>query len=61
MASPTAAAPPSLSELWAERSMSLTSDTPECNICNWYYDDEDEDLVPRNLDCGHSFCSSESV
>ena len=38
------------------RSFSLM-DTPECPICNERYDDLDDDLIPRNLSCGHSLCS----
>ena len=38
------------------RSFSLM-DTPECPICNERYDDLDDDLIPRNLACGHSLCS----
>lgn len=38
------------------RSFSLM-DTPECPICSERYDDLDDDLIPRNLACGHSLCS----
>jgi len=39
------------------RSFSLT-EAPECTICSERYDDVDDDLIPRNLACGHSLCSS---
>lgn len=40
------------------RSFSVDS-CPECPICSERYDDQDSDLIPRNLACGHSMCSSE--
>lgn len=39
-------------------SVNDTGQTPECSICSEKYDDSDEDLIPRNLSCGHSLCSS---
>lgn len=40
-------------------SISLTEgQAPECTICSERYDDSEEDLIPRNLACGHSMCSS---
>lgn len=35
------------------------SEPPECPICNEHYDADEEDLIPRNLACGHSMCSRE--
>lgn len=45
------------------RSFSVTagSDIPECMICSEWFDDKDADLIPRNLACGHSLCSSEAL
>ncbi len=40
---------------------SLSSDVPECMICNDFFDDKDADLIPRNLACGHSLCTSTPV
>jgi hypothetical protein len=40
-----------------ERLTSLSSEPPECPICSERYDPDQEDLVPRNLSCGHSMCS----
>ena len=58
-----AAAPSSYDELLYGRSMSFSlseaSGGPECSICSEHYDDQDGDLIPRNLSCGHSMCSSE--
>ena len=33
------------------------SETPECSICSERYDADEDDLIPRNLACGHSMCS----
>lgn len=53
----------SYDELLYGRSMSLSMSEvhsgPECSICSEHYDDHDSDLIPRNLSCGHSMCSSE--
>ena len=58
-----AAAPSSYDELLYGRSISFSlseaSGGPECSICSEHYDDQDRDLIPRNLSCGHSMCSSE--
>lgn len=58
-----AAAPSSYDELLYGRSMSFSlseaASGPECSICSEHYDDQDSDLIPRNLSCGHSMCSSE--
>ena len=58
-----ATAPSSYDELLYGRSMSLSMSEvhsgPECSICSEHYDDHDSDLIPRNLSCGHSMCSSE--
>lgn len=60
---PMATAPSSYDELLYGRSMSLSMSEvhsgPECSICSEHYDDHDSDLIPRNLSCGHSMCSSE--
>lgn len=40
-------------------SISVNEQTPECTICSERYDDSVEDLIPRNMSCGHSMCSSE--
>lgn len=59
-----AAAPSSYDELLYGRSMSFSLSEapggPECSICSEHYDDQDSDLIPRNLSCGHSMCSSKS-
>ena len=60
-----AGAPSSYDELLYGRSMSFSLSEvtsiggPECSICSERYDDQDKDLIPRNLSCGHSMCSSE--
>ena len=60
-----ATAPSSYDELLYGRSMSLSlsevPNGPECSICSEHYDDQDGDLIPRNLSCGHSMCSSEFI
>lgn len=44
------------SNVFLERIVSV-ADAPECSICSERYDTEDDELMPRNLACGHSFCS----
>ena len=36
-----------------------TGDVAECSICLCGYDENDPDRVPRNLQCGHAYCTSE--
>ena len=47
-----------MSSSFIERVHSV-SEPPECTICSERYDVDEEDLIPRNLACGHSMCSSE--
>ena len=39
--------------------LDATSQPPECSVCLEAYTDELPGLVPRNLQCGHSFCTGE--
>ena len=36
-----------------------SSQPPECHVCYEAFTDEEPRLVPRNLQCGHSFCTGE--